>query len=562
MTGPAASPSPSTATRSRMAGEASLDYLEVPTLGDLLVRACSAHPDARALTIAADRLTYAELLDRSVFAARGLAALGITPGKRVGIYTPNCAAFVEFFFATAMLGGVVVPLNNRFRARELLHVQVDADLSVIVTSGASSEFADHSGRMRRLLQELGPGVRRPTVVVADEPFSADGLMGRDELRERAKSVAVEAIEKARADVRLRDLAAILYTSGTTALPKGCLHTHEALVRNGIVTGRSRFLLTGHDRFWDPLPMFHVSFLTPMIACMDVGAEILAMTRFDPEAGLDLIEKERATWLFAAFQVVARGLIDAASFANRPVDSVRMTMCIGHTADLRRFQAAFPGAQLLSTYGSTETGGVITYHEPSATPEQRVTTCGTPFRGVRLAIKDTESPALLATGQIGEILVRGYSVLDGYVNDRAATAAALDDDRWLHTGDLGALDENGHLIFHGRLKDMIKVGGENVSAVEVEAVLAEHPSVVSAQVVGAPDPRLDEVVAAFVEIAPGKDTSARDLAEYCTDRIASYKVPRHFRFVTAWPMSATKVRKEALRQQIAAELADEREEIRP
>jgi fatty-acyl-CoA synthase len=137
MTGPAASPSPSTATRSRMAGEASLDYLEVPTLGDLLVRACSAHPDARALTIAADRLTYAELLDRSVFAARGLAALGITPGKRVGIYTPNCAAFVEFFFATAMLGGVVVPLNNRFRARELLHVQVDADLSVIVTSGAS-----------------------------------------------------------------------------------------------------------------------------------------------------------------------------------------------------------------------------------------------------------------------------------------------------------------------------------------------------------------------------------------------------------------------------------------
>ena len=173
---------------------------------------------------------------------------------------------------------------------------------------------------------------------------------------------------------------------------------------------------------------------------------------------------------------------------------------------------------------------------------------------RIAIKDLESDLGLGSGAPGEILVRGYSVLDGYLNDPAASAAAVDADGWLHTGDLGTLDADGHLRFEGRVKDMIKVGGENVSPAEIEALLAEHPAVVAVHVVGAPDPRLDEVVTAFVELRPGRSVSPEELVDLCALNLARFKVPRYVRFVTEWPISATKVRKEDLRARIATELA--------
>ena len=536
-----------------MTASSPAEYLAVPSLPDLLVRACHGHGDRPALTIDGARQTFSELLDRATLTARSLAALGVGRRSRVGIYMPNCAEFVEVLFGASMLGATVVPINNRFRSRELAHVQADADLGIILTRQASADSPDHPDRLLTAINGL-PGPR-PVVVVLGEPRERAGVVGDPEFRSLAVGIAAQTVEEERSRIRLRDVAAILYTSGTTAMPKGCIHTHEALVRNGIVTGRSRFLLSEQDRFWDPLPMFHVSFLIPMIACVDAGAEIISMSRFDGEQALEIIEKQRATWVFAAFQAIAGGLLAAPSFGRRSTGSVRMSMCIGNPPDLRRFQAAFPAADLLSTYGSTETGGVITYHEPDATPEQRVTTCGTAFRGVELAIKDLESPAHLDADRVGEILVRGYSVLDGYLNDPRATADAIDADGWLHTGDLGAIDGRGQLIFHGRVKDMIKVGGENVSSAEVEALLAEHPAVRVVHVVGAPDARLDEVVAAYVEIVPGAAVREQDVIDFCREQVAGYKVPRYVRFVDDWPMSATKVRKDELRRWIAAELAD-------
>ena len=535
-----------------MTAGSAAEYLAVPSLPDLLVRACHGHGDRPALTIDGARQTFSELFDRAMLTARSLAALGVERRSRVGIYMPNCAEFVEVLFGASMLGATVVPINNRFRSRELAHVQADAELGVILTRQAAAHSPDHPDRLLTALTGL-PGPR-PVVVVLGEPRDQAGVVGDPQFRSLADGVAARIVEENRSCVRLRDVAAILYTSGTTAMPKGCIHTHEALVRNGIVTGRSRFLLSEQDRFFDPLPMFHVSFLIPLIACVDAGAEIISMSRFDGEEALEIIERQRATWVFAAFQAIAGGLLAAPSFGRRSTAGVRMSMCIGNPPDLRRFQAAFPAADLLSTYGSTETGGVITYHEPHATPEQRVTTCGTPFRGVELAIKDLESAAHLDADGVGEILVRGYSVLDGYLNDPKATAEAIDADGWLHTGDLGAIDRGGQLVFHGRVKDMVKVGGENVSPAEVEALLAEHPAVRVVQVVGAPDPRLDEVVAAYVEIVPGAAVCEQDLIDFCREQVAGYKVPRYVRFVDDWPMSATKIRKDELRRWIAAELA--------
>jgi acyl-CoA synthetase (AMP-forming)/AMP-acid ligase II len=230
----------------------------------------------------------------------------------------------------------------------------------------------------------------------------------------------------------------------------------------------------------------------------------------------------------------------------------MTMTIGPPSVPRRLQAAISNAVQISTYGSTETGGVITYNELSDDAEQRAETCGRPFRGIEIEIDALGGERRAVPGEVGEILVRGYSIMEGYHRDPDATAAAIDADGWFHTGDLGSLDEGGRVTYSGRLKDMLKVGGENVAALEIEAMLAEHPAIAVAQVVGVPDRRLDEVAAAFVELRPDADAvDETELIEFCKARAASFKVPRYVYFVDTWPMSATKIRKDVLRDDATA-----------
>jgi fatty-acyl-CoA synthase len=541
-----------------------LDYVEIPTLGDLLVRAAAWTPKTVALVTPRERLTYSSLVERAVSTARGLRALGVGRGDHVGILMPNCPQFVEVLFATAFLGGVIVPINARFRTRELRHVVPHADLKVLCTTDLAADQADHPRRLVEAFPDLTDahdpanlGLRGAPVlkaVVSLGSGSLPGFVSREKFELLVETVPAAEVERLRALVRVRDLAAILYTSGTTANPKGCLHTHEALVRNGIVTGRSRFLLRQEDRFWDPLPMFHVAALLPMIATFDAQAAYLTMTHFDAGAALDQIEAEQATWLFPAFPTVIEGLLDHPSFPARNLTSVRMTMGIGPPPVLRRLQAAIPQAVQVSAYGSTETGGVIAYHLASDSADDRATTCGTPFRGIEIAVAPLDGQQPLH-GQTGEILVRGYSVIDGYYKDRQATAAAIDAKGWLRTGDLGSLDSNGRVSYTGRFKDMLKVGGENVAPIEVESVLAEHPAILVAQVVGAPDERLEEVVAAFVEARPGSPPlSEDDVISFCRGHLASFKAPRYVRFITEWPMSATKIQKNVLRQLIADELS--------
>lgn len=541
------------------------DYVEVPTLGDLLVRVAIRAPDAEALVTPRERLTYASLLERVMATARGLMALGVGHGDHVGILMPNCAEFVEVLFATACLGGVAVPINARFRTRELRYLVPHADLRVVCTTDLVADQADHPGRLVEAFPALADAPDPANLRLDEAPLlrsvvllgngSRPGFVSRDQFEQRAETVPATTVERLRALVRLRDRAAILYTSGTTANPKGCLHTHEALVRNGVVTGRSRFLLTEDDRFWDPLPMFHVAALLPLIATFDARATYLTMTHFDAGSALDQIEAEQATWLFPAFPALTEALLDHPSFRGRSLGKVRMTMCIGAAPVLRRLQAAIPDAVQISTYGSTETGGVIAYHLATDSADDRATTCGMPFRGVEIAIADPDGRHL-PQGEIGEILVRGYPVTDGYYKDPEETAAAIEAEGWFHTGDLGRLDPDGRIAFTARAKEMLKIGGENVAPPEVESVLAEHPAVLVAAVVGVPDDRFEEVAAAFIELRPGSPAPSEDeVISFCRSRLASFKVPRYVRFISEWPMSATKIQKNVLTQQIARELSD-------
>ncbi|MQA17472.1 MAG: AMP-binding protein, partial [Pseudonocardiaceae bacterium] len=267
------------------------------------------------------------------------------------------------------------------------------------------------------------------------------------------------------------------------------------------------------------------------------------------------ERARATTLWPLFPAFTRGLIDHPLFSATDLGRVKQLPTVGPPEMLLAAQRAFPHARVMNAYGMTETSAIIVLPEHGESLEHRVEWSGTPFRGIEARIIDPETGGPAHPGEIGELLVRGYCILDGYYREPQKTADTIDDEGWLHTGDLCLMDEEGRVAFRGRLKDMLKVGGENVAALEIEAFISSHSAVRHVEVVGVPDPRLDEVPVAFVEVYDGDGITEDALIEFCEGSLASYKVPRHIRFVEPyeWPMSATKVDKTALRERIQEEL---------
>jgi fatty-acyl-CoA synthase len=537
-------------------------WTEVYTFGDLVVRGAAKWPDADAIVIDDSRLTYAELHDRAAEMARSLAALGIRPGDHVGLLVPNCTPGVEALFGAALAGAVVVPINARFKARELAHVIVDGDLKVLITSDVVADHVDYVA----LLGEALPGLTEATdpagLVLPEAPVlrsvvllgnsTADGFLPQADFEARAEQVDVSTIETRRRHAALRDPAIMIYTSGTTAMPKGCPLSHEALVRTAVEAGRTRFRFVEGDRFWDPLPLFHMSFILPMIGVLDAGGVFISMTHFDPSVALAQLDRERVTAMFPTFPAVTQALLNHPEYRAETLDRVRITNNVAPPDTLRAMQAALPNAIQISAYGLTECGGVVSFNNPDDTYEQRMTTQGHPFAGIEVCAKG-EDGNVLDAGVRGELCVRGYNVFEGYYKDPDKTAESFDADGWFHTGDLGVLDAEGRISYQGRLKDMLKVGGENVAAVEIESYLATHPAVSIAAVVGVPDPKYVEVAAAFLELKPGHTVSEAEIIEFCTGAMSGFKVPRHVRVVTAWPMSATKIQKFRLRDQIVSEL---------
>jgi len=276
----------------------------------------------------------------------------------------------------------------------------------------------------------------------------------------------------------------------------------------------------------------------------------------------MMTSERITSAWPWFPAIIQALLNEPAFDPVALRSLQTIMLIGPAALLERVQELLPWAKHLNACGMTETAGAYAISDPGDSSEERMSTGGTPVRGIEVRIVDVDSGEDLPAGEVGEILVRGYAVMDRYYRDPDKTIEALDADGWLHTHDLYVQRETGHLTFMGRAKDMLKVGGENVAAVEIEAFLAEHPAVKIAEVVGVPDPRLDEVPVAFVEINPGPELDPDDLIDFCRGRIAAWKVPRAVHLIDGgdWPMSATKVDKGALRQRLADHYTL-REEIR-
>jgi len=518
------------------------------TLGDLLEDAGRRFGDAEAVVFEdGERTSFAELAAQARRRARQLRALGVGRGDTVGILMPNALDYLTSVFGAATLGAIPIPVNTRFAAEELAHVLRQGDVRVLLTArdGGHTELA------REALADA-PGVRH--VVCLDGPPPA-GMLGRDALEAGEAQVGEDGLAVLRTRLSVADPALIMFTSGTTARPKGCVLTHEGLTRHVRSIARERFVLVEGDRLWDPLPFFHMSTWLPLGACLVAGATFLPMRRFDPAVALRQLERERCTFAYPCFEAVAGALTAHPAYATTDLSRITRTVNVGLPARLRAMQEQMPWAVQLSSYGMTEATGVVTYNAPDDPEDRRIEAVGRPLPGMEARIVDPETGAELPPGERGEIVYRGYARFAGYHRDPEATAAAIDADGWMHSGDLCSMDAGGFISYHGRLKDMLKVGGENVAAAEVEGVLIEHPAVKAVHVVAAPDARYDEVAAAYVELHDGAAATAEELIAACVGRLAKFKVPRYVRFVTAWPMSGTKVRKAELRAWIAAELAE-------
>ncbi|WP_433713387.1 class I adenylate-forming enzyme family protein [Nocardia sp. CA-084685] len=518
-------------------------WIEVTTLGDLLDRRAHEHPDRIALAFPGLEVSYAQLGARAESLARGLLASGIAPGDTVGILLPNCPDSIAALFAVTQIGALPVPINSRFKEHELSQVVVHSRMSLL--------FVHPSTPVPESVTAQAPRLRQ--VVLLDADDALPGLVSEGEFLTAAMRVEPSRVHERRRLVRVRDAALVMYTSGTSASPKGALITHEALIRFAAGAAGSRLLLTGDDRVWTPLPLFHIGAVAFAVASLYAGCRFCHVGHFQPDVALEQLESQRCTVALPGFETVWLPVLNHPDFARRDLAALRLVMTVGVPERVRDMASRLPDAIQVSCFGMTEAASFLSLSEQTDTLEQRTTTGGRPLPGMQCRVVDPGTGADLPPGTEGELLFRGTNCFEGYLHDPELTARSFDEDGWFHTGDIAVMDNDGRVTFVSRIKDMLKVGGENVSAVEVEDFLLRHPAVHIAQVVGAPDAYYVEVPTAFIELKPGAHATEQEIIDYCLGSIATYRVPRYVRFVDEWPMSGTKIKKYVLRERIADEL---------
>jgi acyl-CoA synthetase (AMP-forming)/AMP-acid ligase II len=385
--------------------------------------------------------------------------------------------------------------------------------------------------------------------------SAAGILDQAHFEALAENGDLQKLHLKRLQTRLGSTALILYTSGTTANPKGCMISHEAIVRNSAALAE-RYELTGEDSFWSPLPMFHIAAILPLAAIFSCSGTYVTTQYFQAGEALKMMEEDKVTATYPCFWTIMSDLVDHPDFESTDLSRIKLmnaNFAVQPPEIGEKMKKALPNAVFVGTFGMTETAGTVTTSRLDATEKQRFTRLGTPLSGMEVKAMDPETGREAVTGEKGEAWIRGYSTFTRYYKSPEKTVEALDEEGWFHSGDLVSFDTDGQLMFHGRLRDMLKVGGENVAAVEIEVCLQQHHAVKLAQVVGIPDPRLIEVAAAFVEFEPGLEASEEELISFCKGKIAGFKIPRLIRFVEEWPISSTKIQKFRLQDQLREEL---------
>ncbi len=506
------------------------------SIGDALRRAVGRWPNRTALVEGADsgarsRWTYTELLKTSEQYAWALLET-FRVGDTVALWSPNCPQWMFLELGAALAGLKLVTVNPAYLTQELLHVLQQSEATGLLCA-AEYRGRDFVGMVREVRDQLPA-----SLAVLTLPAWA----------ERVRVARTTGLPIVSPD----DVAQIQYTSGTTGFPKGAELTHRGLANNGRLYATA-IGATDDDVWVNPMPMFHTAgcgLLT--LGCLQTGGTHVLPPAFDPELMLALIEAERGTVVLSVPTMLLR-MLDHPSAGTRDLRSWRLATLGGAPVppELVRRAQDERGLKVAIGFGQTECSPYITHTIPDDPHPEWWMTVGRPLPGVEAKVVDPEAGHVVPEGEIGEVCTRSPCVMKGYFRNPQATRQAIDSDGWLHTGDLGSMDEHGYLRIQGRLKDMIIRGGENVYPREIEDVLFTHPSVANVAVVGVPDPDWGEVVAAFVQVRPEREVDAATLERFCREHLASYKVPRVWRFLDAFPQTASgKVQKFILKAQLA------------
>lgn len=537
------------------------------TIGDMFDQTVASYPDHLALIAHAQQIrwTYRELHEQVERCARGLMSLGIEKGDRVGIWSLNRAEWCVTQFATAKIGAILVNINPAYRLHELEYALKQSGCSALVISPAfkSSNYPEMVMALTPELVTCEPGAlqsaRLPalhTVICMGED-ATEGMFSWEALLKRAEQVGIDQLYARQRTLEFDDPINVQYTSGTTGFPKGATLSHHNILNNGYFVARLQNF-THEDKLCIPVPLYHCfGMVMGNLGCVTHGATMVYPSEsFDPLAVLQAVQEEQCTALYGVPTMFIAEL-EHPDFHSFDLVSLRTGVMAGSPCPIevmRNVINRMHMSQVEICYGMTETAPVSVQSRLDSPFEKRVATVGQIHPHLEIKIVNPESGQIVPQGIPGELCTRGYSVMLGYWDNPEATQAAIDQARWMHTGDLATMDEEGYINIVGRIKDMIIRGGENIYPREIEEFLYTHPQVSDVQVIGVPDERYGEEIAAWIKLKPGASVSQEDLRAFCLGKIAHYKIPRYIKFVDAYPMTISgKIQKYLMRQQAIAEL---------
>ncbi|MEN2434084.1 AMP-binding protein [Weeksellaceae bacterium A-14] len=485
------------------------------------------------------RATYTEFQEQVRQVAKALINLGVQRGDRVGIWSPNCYQWVLLQYATAKMGAIMVNINPAYRTSELIFVLNQSEISYIF-----SALQFKTSNYKKMVEDA----REFTYSLKEEIFWDDSW---DRFLEGAKNVTDQTLEQWEQKVQFDDPVNIQYTSGTTGFPKGVTLSHHNILNNGYFIG-VRMHYTERDRVCIPVPFFHCfGMVIGNMACTSHGATmVIPNDNFDPLTTLETVERERCTSLYG---VPTMFIAELHEMEKRSFDlsSLRTGVMAGSLCPpeiMKKVENLMNMKEVTICYGMTETSPVSTQTRIGTPFEKQIHSVGTVHDHLEIKIINPDTKEIVKRGENGELCTRGYSVMLKYWNNPEATRQVMDEQRWMHTGDLAMMDEEGYIHISGRIKDLIIRGGENISPKEIEDFLYTYPDVLDAQVIGVPSDKYGEEVMAWIKVRQGKTISEEQLTSFCREKIAHYKVPKYWKFVDEFPMTISgKIRKVEMRE---------------
>lgn len=555
---------------SYLSGTSDIPLLGI-TIGDMFDQVAEKYPNNEALVVHHQniRWTYQQLKEQVDNCARAFMAIGLQKGDRIGIWAPNRYEWVVTQIATAKVGAILVNINPSYRVFELKYALNQSGCKMIVTADQfkTSNYTQMLYELAPELQQSEPGQLQSkelpalqTIIRLHETTSP-GMWSWKNFLDESTKVSIQELYEQQAQLAFDEPINIQYTSGTTGYPKGATLSHHNILNNGyFVTETMNF--TDKDRLIIPVPLYHCfGMVMGNLGCITHGATMIyASEGFEPEKVLQAAEKEKATAIYGVPTMFIAEL-EHPNFNQYNYQSLRTGIMAGSPCPvevMKKVQSLMNMSEVQIAYGMTETSPVSTQTKIGTPLQKQVSTVGQIHPHLEVKIINPDTGKVVPIGEAGELCTRGYSVMLGYWNDEERTRESIDAARWMHTGDLATIDEEGYVNIVGRIKDMIIRGGENIYPREIEEFLYTHPDISDVQVIGVPDQKYGEEVMAWVKLRDGQQCTAEAIKAYCQDKITHFKIPRYIKFTDDFPMTVTgKIRKVEMRNVSIQELGLEK-----